>query len=66
MKGNDIQKLKEKSVDVLEKELAKTRAELSQLRFDMIGGKVKNVQSVREARKKIARIKTFIALKNNE
>lgn len=66
MKRNDIRKIKEKGVPELQKDLVKTREELTQLRFDKASGKVKNAQSIREARKKIARIETFIALKNHD
>lgn len=66
MKKNDIQKLKENNINELRKDLVKTRESLGKLRFEKVNGKVKNMQLIREAKKKIARIETFITLKENE
>ncbi|MFH1188545.1 MAG: 50S ribosomal protein L29 [bacterium] len=66
MKKNDIQKLKGKNVNELRKDLIKTRESLVPLLFEKVNGKIKNVQLIREAKKKIARMETFITLKENE
>ncbi len=64
MKKNDIQALKQKSVGELQGELAGLRTELRTLRFDLTAGKVKNVKSVEETRKTIARILTFLNIES--
>lgn len=66
MKRTEVQKLKAKGAAELHAEVEKTRKELEQMRFDMASGKVKNVQTIREAKKKVARMLTFIKQKNNE
>ena len=66
MKKNEIKKLKEKNTTELQKGLAEAREELRTLRFDLASGKVKNVQSINEVRKKIARMLTFIKLQNGK
>ncbi|MBI2098307.1 MAG: 50S ribosomal protein L29 [Candidatus Wildermuthbacteria bacterium] len=47
----------------LQKMLREERAKLQQLRFDLPGGKVKNVRGIREIRRSIARILTLIRQK---
>jgi len=66
MKRTEVQKLKGKNAVELAADIEKTRKELEQMRFDMASGKVKNVQMIREAKKKVARMLTFIKQKNNE
>jgi len=66
MKRTEVQKLKGKNATELAADIEKTRKELEQMRFDMASGKVKNVQMIREAKKKVARMLTFIKQKNNE
>lgn len=60
MKRSEVQKLKEKSLDELKKELIQSRESLRALRFDLASGKVKNSSEVREMRKKIARLITLV------
>lgn len=60
MKPADIQK---KATEELQKLAAEERAKLQQLKFDLPSGKVKNVREIREIRRNIARILTFISQK---
>jgi ribosomal protein L29 len=64
MKKSDISKLKEKAVPELEKELASTREKVAELRVSVYRGKHSDVPGLREARRKVARILTF--LKQNQ
>jgi ribosomal protein L29 len=63
MKKNEIKKLSDKTIADLRKALTEAREELRALRFDLAAGKVKNIQKAKEVRKKIARVLTFIQLK---
>ena len=63
MKKNEIKKLGDKTIADLRKSLTEAREELRTLKFDLAAGKVKNIQRAKEAKKKIARILTFIQLK---
>lgn len=65
MKKNDIQKLREKSVAELEKELAAAREKISDFRINIYRGKQDVIKDFREARKKVARILTFINQNKN-
>jgi ribosomal protein L29 len=65
MKKKDIQELKNKSVGELEHIVAESGERLRALRFDLAAGKVKNVNELHETRKKIARVKTFLAAQAN-
>jgi len=60
MKIKDIQALKTKSKAELTKDLVEARADLEQLRFELAAGKVKNVLAIKEQKKLIARLLTFI------
>lgn len=61
MKLREIKELKNKSTEELHKLLHESREELRVLRFDLAAGKVKNVSAIREVRKRIARVLTFLA-----
>lgn len=65
MKKNQFQEYKNKPVIELKKDLAAQQEKLSGLRFDLAAGKVKNIQSIKEARKLIARLLTLIKAKGN-
>lgn len=57
MKTSELrQKNKQELTSLLEEKMAK----LAELRFDLAGGKVKNLKSFRQAKIDIARIKTLI------
>jgi ribosomal protein L29 len=60
MKLKDIQELKRKSDAELARLIEETNSHVRSLRFDVAAGKVKNVNELRQARKKVARMKTFI------
>ena len=60
----NIQELRQKNEAELKKILEDNRKKLSQLRFDLEAGKVKNVREIRKIKKDIARILT-LCQKNN-
>jgi len=51
--------LRQKNRQELQALLEERLAKLAELRFDLAGGKVKNLKAVREAKLDIARIKTL-------
>lgn len=65
MKLREIKELKNKSAEELQKLLRESREELRVFRFDLAAGKVKNVSAIREVRKRIARILTFLGAGSN-
>ena len=64
MKKSDIQKLKGKGRAESEKDLVESRERLGSLIFDLASGKVKNNSEIREMKKRIARILSFLRQKN--
>lgn len=56
----EISELKDKDIKELQKLLNEKKAHLSQLRFDLISGKVKNISGIRNTRKDVAKISTMI------
>jgi ribosomal protein L29 len=60
MKQGEIQELKNKPKEELVAMLTDMRKKLQDLTFDLLEGKVKNVKSVRDTKKTIARIETFL------
>jgi ribosomal protein L29 len=63
MKSKEIQELKIKSEAELTRLIQETSDRIRALRFDLAAGKVKNVNELRQARKKVARMKTFMKQK---
>lgn len=61
MKANELNQNKKEE---LQKILQDKRENLRQLKFDLASGKVKNVRSVREVKKDIARILTVLRQKH--
>jgi len=57
MKQAELQK---KTDEELLKIMAAERVKLQQLRFDLSGGKVKNIREIRQIRRSIARILTLL------
>lgn len=55
-----IKDFKKKSKKELSKILNEKRSKLRQFKFDLSAGNIKNVKEIRENRKDIARIKTFL------
>ena len=55
-----LSELKQKSKEELQKILTENRGKLRQLRFDLAGGKVKNVREIRKTKKEIAQILTLL------
>ena len=64
MKSREIQELKNKSSSELKKLERDYREQLRGLRFDLAAGKVKNITPLRVLRKNIARVLTFLKLKD--
>lgn len=60
MKKKDIQTLKHHSPEELAGLVREASEKLRALRFDLAAGKVKDISEIHEAKKKIARMKTFI------
>ncbi|MCX6759759.1 MAG: 50S ribosomal protein L29 [Candidatus Nealsonbacteria bacterium] len=56
----ETSELKNKEAKELQKLLNEKKEHLSQMRFDLVSGKVKNVSEIRNTRKDIARISTMI------
>lgn len=66
MKKDEIQKLKAKPITELEKDLTDSQENLGGLKFDLASGKVKKTSEMRDLKKRIARIKTFLKDKRNQ
>ena len=62
MKTRQIQDLKNLSLPELRKNLKESQEKLRSLRFDLAAGKVKNIAEIRNLRKTIARMLTFIKI----
>lgn len=60
MKLKELQDLKNKGVGELENLLAEKRKKLHELNLDLAAGKVKNIAELREVKKYIARVLTFL------
>lgn len=60
MKTKELQTFKNKPTAELEKELSGYREKLRKLKFDLSAGKVKNIREIKETKKMIARILTFM------
>ena len=61
-----FQDLKNKAKSELSGLLGRKRAKLRELRFNLASGKVKNVREIRETKKDIAKILTFLRQKEKE
>jgi len=59
-----IRELRQKSDKELKETLISLRDKLRELRFNLVGGKVKNIREIHQTKKTIARILTL--LKENE
>lgn len=55
-----MKEIKEKSEKELQKLLGEKREKIRQLRFNLSGGKLKNVAEIKMIKKDIARISTFL------
>ena len=60
MKKKEIKQLREKTLHEFQRELLDNREKLRSLKFDLYSGKVKNVKSIHETKRIIARILTFM------
>lgn len=65
MKKKEFQEYKNKTVPELRRSLNAFVVELGQLRFDLAGGKVKNIREIRKIKKDVARLLTIIRQKEN-
>lgn len=52
--------LRQKSQEELEKAMQEKRNHLLSLRFDLSGGRVKNIKEIREIKKDVAKILTLL------
>lgn len=66
MKKLELKNLREKPILELKKILKGYKEKLSNLKFDLTLGKVKNVAEIRKLKKSIAQISTIISLKEKE
>lgn len=66
MKIKEIRELKNKGVGELESLLVEKRKKLHELNLDLAAGKVKNIGELREVKKYIARIMTFLKQSQSE
>lgn len=66
MKKNEIKELKARPADELSRMVRETEEKLRGLKFDLAAGKVKDISVIRENKKKIARMKTFAAMAQND
>jgi large subunit ribosomal protein L29 len=55
-----IRELRQKSEKELRETLVSLRDKLRELRFNLIGGKVKNIKEIHQTKKDIARVLTLI------
>ena len=60
MKTKEIQELKNKPDEELAHLIHEGNEKLRTLRFDLAAGKVKDISEIKELKKKVARMKTFI------
>ena len=60
MKKKDIQELKHRPAEELHRLIQETQEKLRVLRFDLAAGKVKDITEIKELKKKVARMKTFM------
>jgi large subunit ribosomal protein L29 len=63
MKKKELAELKTKSETELKKTLGELKDRLWDLKKDLAAGKVKNVREIREIKKNVARILTFLNAK---
>jgi len=61
----EIKNLKVKNAAELQRDLHEKREILRNAKFDLASGKVKNIYLIKDTKKTIARIKTFLNLKND-
>lgn len=62
MKRNEqLKELSKLSKDDLQKSLKEKQENLRGFRFDLAGGKIKDISLIRGSRKSVARIKTLLA-----
>jgi len=60
MKKKDVQELKHRPTEELVHLITDSNEKLRALKFDLAAGKVKDITEIKELKKKVARIKTFI------
>ena len=62
MKNKEIKK---QTKDELVKNIEKIKKDLFNMRFQKINGQIKNTAQVKESKKGLARLKTYLGEKNN-
>ncbi|TSC96702.1 MAG: 50S ribosomal protein L29 [Parcubacteria group bacterium Athens0714_26] len=63
MKRKDLEQLKNKPKQELQHDLSKNHEKLWNLKIDLAAGKVKNVREIRQLKRTIAKINTFLNAK---
>jgi len=60
MANRELEQLRKRTKEELQKILQDNREKLRQLRFDLAAGKVKNIREIRKVKKEIAQILTIL------
>ncbi len=60
MKKKELEQLRKKPVIELQKKVQENKEKLWQLKVDLVAGKVKNVKEIRNLKKEISQMLTFI------
>ena len=66
MKKKDIEELKHRPTEELAHLITDSNEKLRALKFDLAAGKVKDITEIKELKKKVARMKTFINERANK
>ena len=66
MKRKDIQELKMRPAEELRHLVGEANEKLRTLRFDLAAGKVKDISEIKDLKKKVARMKTFLHERQHE
>ncbi|HVT01584.1 MAG TPA: 50S ribosomal protein L29 [Patescibacteria group bacterium] len=66
MKRNDINELRTKTVDELSRMALDLRNDAQKARTEVLSGKLKNTNMIKNKKKDLARVLTFLHMKKNE
>ncbi len=65
VKNNEVLKLKSASADEINTKIVELKKDLMKLRFQLVAGQLKDVTAIKNIRRNIARLKTFLNDKSN-
>lgn len=65
VKNNDVLKLKNASADEINTKIVELKKDLMKLRFQLVAGQLKDVTAIKNIRRNIARLKTFLNAKKD-